>query len=324
MATTPLWIGIDVASRVLDISFGSQGKTLQVANDPDGHRILVKQFRHVPIAGIICEATGSYHHDLAFALWDADLPLTIVNPAWIKRWRGHHGKYAKTDRADARLLADYGEYHQPAPSQVPSQEEREIKALLSARADVLKDYQATHNRLRVTKHPIVKATLERRLQTLKEDRAALEAAIDAIIASSPDLAARRVQLMSMPGIGPIISAILLILLPELGSLNRREIAALAGLAPIANDSGTTSGKRWVRGGRSDIRQAMYMAARACGKHPALVSRKQRLRARGKPVKVVRIALARWMLTMLNVMVRDGLTWNDLDQSRRIVEVPTNA
>lgn len=318
--SSPLWIGIDVASRVLDISLGSHGTTLQVPNDAGGIKTLLKQLRRITVAGIICEATGSYHHDLASAIWDAGLPLTIVNPAWIKSWRGHTGKYAKTDRADARLLADYGEYHHPAPSRIPSQEERTLKALMSARMDLIKESQAAQNRLQATREAMVKASFQRVICVLKDERERLESEIEAIITASPELSQRRSLLMSMPGVGRITSITLLIFLPELGTLNRREIAALAGLAPIANDSGTMSGKRWVRRGRRDIRQAMYMAAWACGKHPALVSRKHRLRAKGKPHKVVTIALARWMLTMLNVMLRDHLTWHQLDQSHRIVEV----
>lgn len=321
VAPSPLWVGIDVASRSLDISLGSKGETLQVTNDASGIKALLKKLRRLKMHGIICEATGSYHHDLAWALWDAGLPLTIVNPAWVKSFRGHAGKHAKTDRADARLLAEYGEYHQPIPSRVPSQEERVLKSLLSARTDLVQERVATRNRLRAAKEPVVQQALQRIMTALEQESDRLETEMEAIIATSPELTERRNLLRTMPGVGRIISITLLVFLPELGTLNRREIAALAGLAPIANDSGTMSGKRWVQRGRGTVRREMYMAAWTFGHNDALRSRKHRLMARGKPKKVVLIALARWMLTMLNVMVRDQLTWQQLDQSHRPVEMP---
>lgn len=319
-SVSPLWVGIDVSSRSLDISLGSGGEVFQVSNTPSGLRTLVARLRHRPIVGIICEATGSYHQALAIALWDADLPLTIVNPAWIKAWRGHAGKLAKTDVADARLLADYGEYHLPVPSRVTPQHERDLKALLSAREDRVAARTAEKNRLRVATNPIVRASHQRIIELLIDECKMLNDEIEALIASCPELVLRREILLSMPGVGPIISATLLASLPELGTLNRREIAALAGLAPIANDSGKMSGKRWVHRGRADVRRLMYIAATRGREHPVLRSRHDRLRIKGKPPKVVNTALARWMVTMLNVMIRDGIPWEQLDQSRRIVEV----
>lgn len=257
---------------------------------------------------------------MAIALWDAGLPLTIVNPAWIKAWRGHSGKLAKTDVADARLLADYGEYHLPEPSRITPQHERDLKALLSAREDRVAARTAEKNRLRIATNPSVRASHQRIIALLIDECTTLENEIEAVIASCPALVLRRKILLSMPGVGPIISATLLASLPELGTLNRREIAALAGLAPIANDSGTTAGKRWVHRGRADVRRLMYIAATRGREHPVLHSRRDRLRLKGKPPKVVNTALARWIVTMLNVMIRDGIRWEELEQSRRIVEV----
>lgn len=323
-SVTPLWIGIDVSSRVLDVSVGSRGEVFQVDNTPAGYKSLLARVQKKPVAGIICEATGSYHHALAIALWDAGLPLTIVNPAWIKAWRSHGGKHAKTDRIDARLLAEYGAYHLPEPSRVTPENERTLKALLSAREDRVTACTAEKNRLRVATHPTVRESHQRLVDVLTVERQRLEREIDALIASCPELTARRAVLQSMPGIGPIISATLLASLPELGTLNRREIAALAGLAPIANDSGKMSSKRWVHRGRSDIRRLMYLASTRGRSNPVLHSRHERLRRNGKSSKVVITAVARWMVTMLNVMVRDGLAWDELEQSRRIVDVTPRA
>lgn len=322
MHTTSVWIGIDVSSAWLDMSIGSRGALLRVDNAPEGIATLVREVTAVPIAGIICEATGSYHEPLMVALWEAGLPLTIVSPAWVKAFRGKAGKRAKTDRADARLLADYGEYHQPAPSRIVPPVERDLKELIAARDDLVTTQVAHRHRLRSVTVPQVRTALERLLAQVASGIQELNAAIDATIASCAELAHRRQLLQTMPGIGPVNSAMLVAFLPELGALNRRQIAALGGLAPIARDSGKSQGHRYVQGGRASIRRAMYLAARVCGRDAALTSRKQRLHAKGKPAKVIAIALGRWMLTMLNVMIRDNLAWSDLAQAHRVVEVTT--
>lgn len=322
-SSSPIWVGIDVSSKRLDIALGSLGQTSRIDNSDHGIAALVARLRQLPLAGIICEATGFYHQELMLALWDANLPLTIVNPAWIKAFRGTTGKRAKTDRADARLLACYGEYTQPAPSRVMPKVERDLRALVSAREDLVTQNVATKNRLRYAVLPQIREILEREIAFFTAAITQLDEAITATISSSADLAERRRIVQSMPGVGPVVSATIVAFLPELGALNRREIASLGGLAPFARDSGTIQGKRFVQFGRAPIRKVMYLAAQMCGTNDhALTSRKHRLRAKGKLAKVVTTALARWMLTMLNVMVRDGLLWQELDQAQRTVEVPT--
>lgn len=320
MDTPSVWIRIDVSSTTLDVSVGAKGHVFQVKNESSGIATLVRRCQALPVAGIICEATGSYHTHLMVALWEAELPLTIVNPAWIKAFRGKAGKRAKTDRADARLLADYGEYHQPAPSRIVPKVERDLKELVSAREDLVGHRVALHNRVRTVTVPRARAALKHMIAELEAEVAALDVAIDTTIASCVELTHRRTLVQTMPGVGPVTSALLVAFLPELGTLSRRQIAALGGLAPIARDSGKTQGVRFVQGGRAPVRRAMYMAARACGKQEALLHRKQRLHRKGKPAKVVNIALGRWMLTMLNVMLRDDLAWHQLDQAHRPVEV----
>lgn len=322
MHISPLWIGIDISSTALDVGFGPTGSVQRVSNTPAGIASLVRTLQSMEVAGIVCEATGSYHTKLMVAFWEAQLPLTIVNPAWIKAFRGNAGKLAKTDRADARLLADYGAYHRPEPTRVASQTERELKELVSARDDLVAHKVALKQRLGSTTQAQAQAALHRMIAELQAEIAGLDQAITATIASCPTLIRRRQLIQSMPGIGAVTSAVLVAYLPELGTLNRRQIAALAGLAPMARDSGKAHGVRFIQGGRAPVRRAMYLAAYACGKQEALQSRKLRLRARGKPAKVANIALARWMLTMLNVMLRDDLAWTQLDQAHRTVEVPT--
>lgn len=314
------WVGIDVAAATLDIAVGGTGDLFQIPNTQSGIQTLVRRLHAQPVAGIICEATGFYHNELAIALWDAGLPLTIVNPAWIKAFRGTTGKLAKTDRADARLLADYGAWTHPEPSRIVPQLERDLKVVIAARDDLVAMRIAHKNRLRGVTVPAVQQSFRNCIDQLDTEIAQLERQIHAILTSSVDLWRRYRVLQTMPGVGPIVGAVLVAYMPELGTLNRREIAALAGLAPIARDSGTMTGKRYIQGGRATVRRSMYLAAQRCGANPALNSRKHRLRDKGKPAKVVNVALARWMLTMLNVMLRDDLPWGDLVQAHRCVEV----
>lgn len=322
MHSSSAWIGIDVSSEKLDVGIGSRGKVFEVENSARGIAKLVRTCLGMQVAGIVVEPTGPYHRQLMHALWEADLPLTLVNAAWIKAFRGKAGKLAKTDFADARLLADYGEYHQPEPSRIVPKIEQDLKELMSTRDDLVAHRVSLGNQRRAASVPRARAALERMIAHYQAEIADLDRVIDATIASSPELSHRRALLQTMPGVGRVTSAQLVTFLPELGTLNRRQIASLGGLAPMARDSGKKQGIRYVQGGRATIRRTMYMAALACGKNEALRSRKERLKAKGKPGKVVNIALGRWMLTMLNVMVRDGLAWHQLEQSQRPVEVRT--
>lgn len=266
MATN--WIGIDVSKATLDVCVGDQGSVRHYANTNQGHRTLVQALAKIAVDGIVLEATGPYHHALVQALVATGMPPAVINPQWIRAFRRSHGGYAKNDRKDARLLAQYGRQKQPAPSRVAPDTERELQELVSAREDLVKLRVAEKNRKHVTTHALVQ---------------------------------------SMPGIGPVISATLLAWLPELGEMDRRQIAALAGLAPYDRESGTQRGTRHIAGGRSRVRTAMYQAANAAGHNPVLKARKTDLCGK-KPHKVAMVALARYQLSLLTVMVRDNLRW----------------
>lgn len=186
--------------------------------------------------------------------------------------------------------------------------ERELRDLVAAREDLVHLRTAEKNRQQVTTHALVSAQIGARIAALDTDIAALNAAIDAGMSRDPRLLERRALMQSMPGVGPIISATLLAYLPELGEMDRRQIAALAGLAPYDQESGTQRGTRHIAGGRSRVRRAMYQAANASGHDPVLKARKPALCSR-KPHKVALVALARYQLSMLTVMLRDGLCWD---------------
>lgn len=311
------WIGIDVSRDRLDYCCGSTGKPAAVANTAAGHRTLLTRLRARHVAGCIVESTGAYHQGLVEALQEADVPVTVVTPQVIKWYRQSFGRTAKTDPLDARLLARYGEMHQPDPSRIPTPNERDLRQLVSRREDLVAQLVAEKTRRtqcapssRLYPHLVAAITAcAQQLATLEEE-------IEALIATDPDLAARRALLRTVPGVGKIISIVLLAYLPELGQLDRKQIAALAGLAPIANESGTKTGARVCAGGRAPVRKAMYQAALTCVTHPGVgptVYRDQyEEMAPRKGAKRALIALARRMLVLLNAMVRDDLPWLDTD------------
>lgn len=308
-SSTGLWVGIDVAKRTLDVSVGEQEQVRQYPNTSTGHRHLIRALSQHQIAGIVLEATGPYHQVLVRALAEAGMPGAVKNPEWIAHFRRSDGKAAKNDRSDARMLARYGLEKQPTPTQLPTATERELQELVSAREDVVQMKTAEQQRKQVTSNAFVKAQLTERIASLTADIVALNQAIDAVMAADPVLAHRRSLLQSMPGIGPVISATLLAYLPELGELDRRQVAALAGLAPYDRDSGMMRGMRFISGGRARIRKAMYQAAITSHKNPVLEERRVNLQRR-KPHKKAIIALARYQLSILTVMVREDLRWED--------------
>lgn len=304
-----IWSGIDIAKATLDVRLGSGGPVRTFANTTAGHRQLLAWVTQAPVAGIVVEATGPYHQAIVAALTAAHLPVPVVNPQWIKHFRASSGRAAKNDRADADLLARYGEQKHPAPSRQPSRAERELQELVAAREDLVTLRTAERNRLQMTTNTLIRSQLTGRIDALTTDITALEDAIDGLIAADPAMMERRTLLESMPGIGPVISATLLAYLPEIDALSRRQLAALAGLAPYDQDSGTQRGQRHISGGRVRVRRALYQAATTSRRNTVLGTRWTTLRSR-RPHKVAMIALARYQLSMLAVMVREHLRWED--------------
>jgi transposase len=312
-----VWIGIDVSKDRLDYCCGAKGTPRAVPNTAAGHRSLLIGLRKHPVAGCIIESTGAYHQGLVETLQASGVPVTVVTPQVIKWYRQSFGRTAKTDALDARLLARYGEMHQPDPSRVPTPNERDLRQLVARREDLVAQLVAEKTRRQqCASTSRLYPFLVEAIATCERHLAAIEQAIEALIGSDPVLAARRAQLRSVPGVGTVISVVLLAYLPELGELDRRQIAALAGLAPLANDSGTRAGTRSCAGGRAPVRKAMYQAALTCVTHPrvpATVYRDQYAEMQpAKGAKRALIAIARRLLVLLNAMVRDGLRWPETE------------
>lgn len=309
MSESETCVGIDVAKKWLDVAWGSSGRQQRVANTPEGWERLVAALVAAPPTLIVLEATGHLHVGVTVALDEAGLTPAVVSPLAVRRFAQSLGQHAKTDTLDARLLASYGERMRPTPRPVPSATERMLAALVARRADVAKLLVMETNR-RDAADPVVQPSIDAVLAVLIAQQRALDAEIAAVIARDPALQTRMALLTSVPGIGPVIGATLLVGLAELGTAPAAQLAGLVGLAPYARDSGAHRGHRAIGGGRKAVRRALYLAAlTAISRCPLFTAHYQQLRARGKPAKVALIACARRLLGILNAMARDGLTWS---------------
>lgn len=299
----PLVVGIDISKHHLDVHDTASGATGRLANTAAAITAWIAAPGDRPRL-VVMEATGRYDAQLRHALAAAGIAHARVNPEQARHFARATGRRAKTDAIDARMLAALGQ-RMPLRIETPADAARIRLTALSRRRDqpVAMRKQERTRRAEETDPPIL-ADLDAHLAMLDERIASLDHAIATALRSDPDLNARAALLRSAPGIGPVAATILLAHLPELGRIDQRAVAALAGLAPYNNDSGTFRGRRSVRGGRIRIRQALYMAALAAARSDTAPGRfHRRLRLAGKPPKITLIALARKLLTTLNAMVR---------------------
>ncbi len=303
------FVGIDVAQATLAVAVRPSGEGGTCPNDDAGHATLVARLRALTPALIVLEGTGGLERPVAAALAAADLPVRIVNAARVRAFARGVGRLAKTDPIDAAVLAHFAEVVQPAVRPLPDVATTELAALLTRRRQVVAQRVAERNRV-ARALPVVRSSLQRSLANLATEQTTLEAEIAQRIAADPTWCAKAATLRSVPGVGAGTAAVLLAALPELGTLNRREVAALAGVAPFNRDSGRTHGAATISGGRGAVRTALWMATvTAVRCNPVLHRFYDRLRTQHKPPKVALIACLRKLLTILNAMVRDGRSWN---------------
>jgi transposase len=301
-------IGIDVSKGMLDVGVEPGSKTWQTTNDLPGISSLIEQLVALQPATVILEATGGYELPLVGALLAVGLPVSVVNPRQVRDFARATGQLAKTDAIDARVLAQFGEAVRPELRVLPDAATQELAALVARRRQLIEMLTAEKNRLRLAARAVRRDIqqhirwLERRLSDLDKDLAQQ-------VRSSPSWRERDNLLQSVPGIGPVSSVTLLAQLPELGRLNRKEIAALVGVAPLNWDSGTLRGRRAVWGGRAHVRSALYMATLTATRHNAVIRAfYTRLLATGKPKKVALIACMRKLLVTLNAMMHQNTCW----------------
>lgn len=308
-APSEVFVGIDVAKDHLDVAC-RPGPAFRVANDPAGLADAVGRLRPMGVTLAVLEATGGLEVPAAAALAAAGVPVAVVNPRQARRFAEATGKLAKTDRIDATALAHFAQAIRPEPRALPEAEARAIDALLTRRRQLLEMATMERNRLGSCAAAGVRADLEAHLAWLAERLAKAEADLEHAVQASPAWRAREDLLRGIPGIGPTTSRTLLAALPELGSIGPKQAAALAGLAPYARDSGRGQGPRHVAGGRADVRSVLYMAALSARRHnPAMRAFAGRLKAAGKPAKVVLTAVARKLLVIANAVLRTGLPWD---------------
>lgn len=306
---TPVYIGIDVSKARLDVALLPTAECWREPNDAEGIAHLIQHLQGVEPALIVVEATGGLERALTAALVQAQLPVAVVNPRQVRDFARATGQLAKTDRMDAAVLALFAERVRPEVRELASEALQELDTLMTRRRQLLEMITAEHNRS-FTAPRAVRKRIEAHVKWLRRELAGVDSDLDEAIQSSPAWKARENLLRSVPGVGPVLSRTLIAELPELGRLNRREIAALVGVAPLNRDSGSLRGPRTVWGGRASIRAALYMATVSSTRfNPVIRAFYRRLRDRGKPAKVALVACMRKLLVILNSMLRSGTHWS---------------
>ena len=308
MQTPLVFVGIDVSKARLDVGVRPSDERTSVPYDAPGIATLLVQLTQLQPTRIVMEATGGLERPLVRALVDAALPVIVVNPRQVRDFAKATGQLAKTDTLDAQVLARFAEVIQPSLRVIPDAQTQELAALLARRRQVLAMQGAEQHRLDRAPDRVRKR-IEVHVRWLRDELARLDADLDDLIQQSPVWRAREELLQSVPGIGPVMSRTVLAELPELGLLNRKQIAALVGVAPFNRDSGRLRGHRTIWGGRASVRRALYRAALVATRwNPVIRVFYQRLRAAGKAPKVALVAAMRKLLTMLNAMVHAGTPW----------------
>ena len=303
-----LQIGIDVSKHHLDWASSQDETVRHLRNDRRSVGQLVRRLAGLAPERIIVESTGGYERLVVDRLAEAGLPVVVVNPYRVRRLGEGLGILAKTDPIDARLLALYGEHVQPMIRPIPQGETRKLADLVARRRQLIAMIVAEKSRLDTAPRH-VRSDVAGVVEHLEGRIARLDRRIDAALVADPERAELFELLQSVPGVGPGVARTLVVDLPELGHLDRREIASLVGVAPFARDSGLKRGQRKVRGGRASVRTALYLAAMSASRfNPVLRELYERLRKAGKAPKLAFIAVARKMLTMLNAIARERSSW----------------
>lgn len=302
------FIGIDVSKATLDVAIDGEGGVQQHMNDAAGIAALTARVAQRETALVVVEASGGWEMDLVAALAAAGLPAAVVNPTRVRHFAKALGQYAKTDKIDARVIARFAAVVNPPVRPLKTGEQAQLAAVITRRQQVVNMLTQEKNR-RVTTRNEMRERLEQHICWLETDLADLNDALAKLVAHCATWQAKQKIMMSVKGVGVVTATALLADLPELGTLNRQQIVALVGLAPLNKDSGRKRGKRHIFGGRKAVRSKLYMAALSAAKHnPVIRSFYERLLAKGKLKKVALTACMRKLLVILNAMIRDMEPW----------------
>ena len=301
-------IGADISKSHLDAFLLEDGAAQRFDNSAMGFRALTKWLGKAPVARIVFESTGPYHKAFEAKLGET-FPLVKVNPLQARQFAEAHGTRAKTDAVDARMLARMGVAFDLVPQVPCSKEILVLKDLNVARTGLIKDRTRLRNRAQTQDIAVLKRQTKARLAQVERHVVELDAEIAALIAAGQTPARNCDILCSMPGIGTVTAAAMLTLMPEIGTLERKQVASLAGLAPITRRSGQWQGKAFIGGGRKPLRDAIYVPAVVAMRcNPDLKAKYEQLRAAGKPAKVAIVALMRKLIEMANALVKADRTW----------------
>jgi transposase len=305
----PAFVGIDVSKDRLDVHLRPSGRAFAVPRDGVGLERLAAELRALAPALVVLEATGGFEVTVAAALAGAGLPLAVVNPRQIRDFARATGRLAKTDRLDAAAIALFAERIRPEPRPVPGEDAQALAELVARRRQIIDMIGMEQNRRRQARSPKVRRTIEATLDMLQTQLTALDGDIDGAVRGCPAWREAEDLLRSVPGVGDVTARTLLAELPELGHLDRRAIAALVGVAPINRDSGQMRGHRAIAGGRTSVRNLLFMTTLAAVRwNPVIKAHYQQMTARGRPKKVALIACLRRLLGMLNAILKSRSPW----------------
>lgn len=302
--------GVDVGRDFFDVGLAPSGRVFRTVNAPKGVAVVVERLRREGVGRVVLESIGGYAARLVRALAEAGFEVGVIDPKRIRALRIAEGKKAKTDRLDAKLIARFALIMQDAARPVPSAKAFEIRALSTRRRQLVEMIAMEKTRLKQTLDQAVADSCRAMIALLSEERARVETQMQQALIAEQDGQERSALLQSIPGVGPAVSMTLLADMPELGSLDRKAAASLAGLAPHPNQSGTRNGQAHISGGRPCVRAALYMAAVSATRTDKGFKREYlAMRQAGKPAKVALVAIARKIVVAANGMLKSGQTWS---------------
>jgi len=311
METTPknLWVGIDVSKKHWDAAIHGRKKVLRFAANHAGGQQLMAWLEEEGLTHVCLEATGGYEYLLVTILHEREKFVSVVNPRQVRDFARARGKLAKTDQIDARVIADYATLMQPKKHVKPRDNQEELRSLRARRRQVSDTMVQEKNRLGTVRGEEARRSIQEAIDFHKQQLEKLDEQIGELMQKDPEFRQRLKLLTSVPGVGKITAAALMADLPELGTLNRREAARLAGLAPINRDSGMQRGKRMIGGGRATVRKGLYMATLVATKHNPIIRKfYQQLLARGKAKMTALTACMRKLLLILNAILKENKSW----------------
>jgi len=307
--TEKTWVGIDVSKKHWDVAIHGRKKVLRFAADSEGGQELVAWLIEEKLTHVCLEATGGYEYLLVSILHQQGKIISVVNPRQVRDFARAQGRLAKTDQIDARVIAEYATLMQPKLYAKPLKNQEELRSLRARRRQVTDTLVQEKNRLGTVRGEEARRSIQEAIDFHKQQLENLDEQIGQLIQNAPKFRQRLKLLTSVPGVGAITAAALMADLPELGTLNRREVARLAGLAPINRDSGTMRGKRMIGGGRATVRKGLYMATLVATRHNPIIRQfYQQLLARGKAKMTALTACMRKLLLILNAILKENKPW----------------